>query len=219
MNWVRIALVACVAACAWAAWPKPPVILDTHKSTRQRVIAWTLQREDNAIVILGDSIVEASNLPRSLCGHPIVNAGIGGASTESDLGAVLTASLGAKRAALVVVALGTNDAAIPNSVERYRSNYRALLETMASAATRTAILAIPPPEAGLEEAKKVSIAAIDSYNAILPELGKEAYATFIPLPAMPEHHTVDGIHLNAAGYDIWDKAMLQGIGSVLCKST
>jgi lysophospholipase L1-like esterase len=36
---------------------------------------------------------------------------------------------------------------------------------------------------------------------------------------MPEHHTLDGIHLNAAGYEIWDKAILHGIESALCKST
>jgi len=28
---------------------------------------------------------------------------------------------------------------------------------------------------------------------------------------MPERHTLDGIHLNAAGYEVWDKAILQGI--------
>jgi lysophospholipase L1-like esterase len=42
---------------------------------------------------------------------------------------------------------------------------------------------------------------------------------FIPLPAMPERRTLEGIHLNAAGYEVWDKAILQGIKSALCKST
>jgi lysophospholipase L1-like esterase len=65
----------------------------------------------------------------------------------------------------------------------------------------------------------VSVAMIDSYNAILPEPAKEARPTFIPLVAMPEHYTIDGVHLNAAGYEVWDKAILQGIESVLCKST
>jgi lysophospholipase L1-like esterase len=59
---------------------------------------------------------------------------------------------------------------------------------------------------------------IDGYNAILPELAREARAIFIPLPAMPERHTLDGIHLNAAGYEVWDRAILQGIESELCKS-
>jgi lysophospholipase L1-like esterase len=70
----------------------------------------------------------------------------------------------------------------------------------------------------LEEAKKVSIALIDSYNAILPQLAEEVLTTFIPLPALPDHHTIDGIHLNAAGYEVWDRAILQGIETALCKS-
>src|SRR5450756_1324687 len=214
----RVALVALVAVCAWAAWPRRQVVLDTHAATRQFVIQSTLARFDDAIVILGDSIVEASTLPRSLCGHAIVNAGIGGASTASHLGSVLSQALGDKRAALVIVSLGTNDAAIPNSVERYRSNYRALLTELAALTPRRAIAAIPPPEAGFEEAKKVSIALIDSYNAILPQLAEEASATFIPLPALPDRHTIDGIHLNAAGYEVWDRAILQGIEAELCKS-
>jgi lysophospholipase L1-like esterase len=219
MNGTRIALIGLVAACALAAWPKREVVVDTHRGARQLVIWRTLAQLDDPVVILGDSIVETSTLPRSLCGHAIVNAGIGGASTASHLGSFLSESLGNKRAALVVVSLGTNDAAIPHSVEQYRSNYRALLTELATLAPRSAIAAIPPPEAGLEEAKKVSAALIDSYNALLPQLAKEARALFIPLPAMPERHTLDGIHLNAAGYEVWDKAILQGIESALCKSS
>jgi lysophospholipase L1-like esterase len=219
MNGARVALVGLVAACAWAAWPKHEVIIDTHGPTRQFVIRSTLARVDDAVVVLGDSIVEMSTLPRSLCGHPIVNAGIGGASTESNLGSILKESLGSKRAAAIVVSLGTNDAAIPNSVERYRSNYRALLTELATLAPRIIVMAIPSPEAGLEEAKKASLATIDSYNATLPELAEEARVLFIPLPAMPERHTIDGIHLNAAGYEIWDRAILRGLESALCKIT
>ena len=216
MNGVRMALVGLVAVGALAAWPKREVLLDTHGATRQFVIRSTLARFDDAIVILGDSIVEASTLPRSVCGHPIVNAGIGGASTASNLGAVLSESLGGKQAALVVVSLGTNDAAIPNSVEQYRSNYRALLTDLAALTPHSAVAAIPPPEVGLEQAKKISVAVIESYNAILPGLAEERRATFIPLPAMPERHTLDGIHLNADGYGVWDRAVLRGIEFVLC---
>lgn len=216
MNRTRIALVALVAVCAWAAWPRHGI--DRRSAFRQFVIHSTLARLDDAIVILGDSIVEASTLPRSMCGHPVVNAGIGGASTTSRLDSILAAALGDKRAALVVVSLGTNDAAVPDSVEQYKSNYRALLAELAALTPRRAIAAISPPEAGLEEAKKVSAALIASYNAVLPDLAKEARVAFIALPVMPARHTLDGIHLNAAGYEIWDKAILNGIEAVLCKS-
>jgi lysophospholipase L1-like esterase len=219
MSWTRVVLMGCVAALAWAAWPKRPVISDPHGPTRALIISSTLARFDDAIAILGDSIVEASTLPRTLCGHAIVNAGIGGTSTSSGLGAMLKASLAGRRAAMIVVSLGTNDAAIPRSVEQYSSNYLALLGELASLTPHIAVAAIPPPEAGLEEAKKVSGAVIDRYNAVLPALAKEARATFIPLPAMPERHTIDGIHLNAAGYEVWDKAILGGIETALCKST
>lgn len=183
------------------------------------MIASTLARFDDPIVILGDSIVEASTLPRSVCGRAVVNAGIGGTSTASHLDAILKASLGGKHAALVVVALGSNDAAVPHSVEQYRSNYLALLKGLTALTSRIAIVAIPLPEPGLPEAKKVSAAVIDSYNAVLPKLAEEARAAFIPLPAMPERHTFDGIHLNAAGYEVWDQAILAGIEAALCKSS
>src|SRR6202048_3370020 len=153
MNWTRVTLAALVAALAWAAWAKGPVTLDTHGPTRQLIIASTLARVDDPIVILGDSIVEASTLPRSLCGHAIVNAGIGGASTASNLGAILSQSLGGKRAALVVVSLGTNDAAMAHGVEQFRSNYQTLLTELAASTPRRAIVAIPSPEAGVEAAK------------------------------------------------------------------
>jgi lysophospholipase L1-like esterase len=218
MNWARLALIACVAALAWTVLPRRPEIIDTHAPTRQLIIASTLARMDDVVIILGDSIVEASTLPRSHCGHPIVNAGIGGASTGSHLDKILADSLGTRRAAMVVVALGTNDAAAGSSVERYRSNYLALLGTVTRLTPHVAILAIPAPEAGLPEGGKVRTADIDDFNSVLPGLAEEVGATFIDLPAMAERHTVDGIHLNAAGYDVWDRAVLNGIDAALCKS-
>jgi lysophospholipase L1-like esterase len=53
---------------------------------------------------------------------------------------------------------------------------------------------------------------------VLPELAKAAGAGFIVLPAMPEHYTIDGIHLNAAGYAVRDRVILQGIDASICKS-
>jgi hypothetical protein len=217
MNWTRIALIGFVATAALAAWPRHETIIDTHGPTRRFVIRSTLARSESPVVVLGDSIVEASTLPRSFCGHPVVNAGIGGMSTAGNLGAMTSESLGGRQAALIVVALGTNDATIPNSDETFRSNYRELLTELAALTPVVAIAAIPGPEAGFDQAKKLNFAAIDRYNAILPELAKDQRAKYIPLPAMPPQHTIDGIHLNAVGYEVWDGAILGGIESVLCK--
>lgn len=100
-----------IVAAGFALWPRPERIIETHFQNRQFVTRLTLARTDNPVVILGDSIVEASTLPRSVCDHPIVNAGVSGATTGSNLGQMLTNALDGKKAALVVVSLGTNDAA------------------------------------------------------------------------------------------------------------
>ena len=124
-------------------FPREPVI-DAHTRTRQFVIQSTLDRFPDPIVVLGDSIVEGSTLPRSLCGHAIVNAGIGGASTTSDLGTMLAKSLGGKRAALIIVSLGSVDAAMSRNKQTFRANYSTLLKQIATLAPRSIVMAIPP---------------------------------------------------------------------------
>src|SRR5260370_23981496 len=117
MNWTRFGLIGLVliAAAFFYCWSRKETDIDTHAQARQFVIQSTLERFPDPIVVLGDSIVEGSTLPRSLCSHAIVNAGIGGASTTSGLGTMLAKSLGDRRAAMVIVSLGTDDAAVCRS--------------------------------------------------------------------------------------------------------
>jgi hypothetical protein len=92
VNLMRFALVilAIGASAAFLGWPRKAAVVDDHRQARQFVLYATLRRMDDPVIILGDSIVEASTLPRSVCGHAIVNAGLNGASTASDLGSWLT---------------------------------------------------------------------------------------------------------------------------------
>jgi len=183
--------------------------IDAHARVRQFVIQSTLNRFFDVIVVLGDSIVEGSTLPRSICGHAIVNAGIGGTSTTSKLGSMLANSLDGRRAALIVVSLGTNDAAKWRSAQTFRTNYRKLLEELLPLTSRIVVMAIPP----VENQPAIEV-TINEYNSILPEIAKEIGATFVALPRMPERHTFDGVHLNAAGYQIWDETALRGSASI-----
>jgi lysophospholipase L1-like esterase len=48
---------------------------------------------------------------------------------------------------------------------------------------------------------------------MLPALASKGNATFVLLPQMSSPHTVDGIHLDAAGYAVWDAAVLKGASS------
>src|ERR1700680_4162624 len=99
------------AAYLYESFRQPTV--NVHAQARQFVIQSNLARFPDAVVVLGDSIVEGSSLPS-------------GASTPSDLGAMLAKSLAGKRAALVILSIGTNDAAMSRSLTTFRNNYTAL---------------------------------------------------------------------------------------------
>ncbi len=189
-----------------------------HRRARQQVLYYTLSRVDDPIIVLGDSIVEASTLPRNACGHDIVNAGLNGASTASDLGNWLAAALAGKRAAAIIVALGTNDALTNSPDEKaFAERYAALLGDLSKLTAHLAVLAIPAVEARerlTPEMKKEIMPSIDKFNAVLPDIAKRAKAALLPLPEMPAPRTIDGIHLDANGYRVWDKAVMQGTAMV-----
>jgi lysophospholipase L1-like esterase len=219
MNQPRISVIALVIAVVLFAGilflrREPPV--DTHRHLRQVVLGYTLRRSEHPIVILGDSITEASTLPPSLCGHALVNAGLGGASTGSDLGTWLLKALDGRRAATILVALGTNDALQGREQQEFETKYGSLLAQIKGAADHLAVLGIPAVEvrAGMTaEYEVLTRRHIDAFNAALPALAEKAGATFISLPLMGAPHTIDGVHLDAAGYAVWDAAVLKGASS------
>jgi lysophospholipase L1-like esterase len=193
---------------------------DSHRQARQLVLHYTLSRVDIPIILVGDSIAEASTLPRALCGHPIVNAGLNGASTASDLGTWLIDALDGRRAAAIVVSLGTNDALTARTTQQFETSYTALLAQLAKVTARLAVLAIPAIDVQgrvTTEMQAEAMSRINDFNAVLPALAGNSGATFIALPPMSKPHTIDGVHLDAAGYAAWDEAILQGV-STICSS-
>ena len=223
MNRTRIGLAVLLigAAAVGFSYVRKQSISDSHRQTRQIILYYTLSRMDNPIIIVGDSIVEASTLPRELCGHAIVNAGLDGASTTSDLGTWLIDVLDGKPAAAIVVSLGTNDAlGAARSRPQFEANYSALLAKLSKATARVIVLAIPSIDVlrrVTSEMQTEAMRRINDYNSALPELSAESGATFVALPPMPTPHTIDGVHLSAAGYQVWGQAVLQG-ASALCGS-
>lgn len=222
VNWTRFGLIflVCATAAALLLWARKEEVPNEHRRARQLVLHYTLSRIDDPVIVVGDSIVEASTLPRSICGHPIVNAGLNGASTASDLGSWLSQALDGKRAASIVVSLGVNDALVssPGSKQEFGDRYGALLVQLAKLTPRLAIVGIPPVEAQgrmtVEMANEV-MATVNDYNSVLPDLARKNGATFVALPAMPKPHTIDGVHLNSGGYQPWDKAVMQA-ASMAC---
>src|SRR5262249_53083827 len=160
-------------------------------------------------------IVEASTLPRSACGHAIINAGLNGASMASDLGGWLAPALANKRAFAVIVSLGVNDAltAAPIGKQVFAERYASLLAGLSKLTTRLFVVEIPAVETRerlTADMEKQVMATIRDYRSVLPGLATQANATLVPLPEMPSPFTIDGVHLNAEGYRAWDQAVMQG---------
>lgn len=221
LNWKPVGLVALVACASIVAWfsRSQKEAADLHRSARQFTVYQTLSRSSDPVIVLGDSLVEASTLPRAVCGHAIVNAGLNGASTASDLGAWLLAALDGKRPAAIIVALGVNDAiaATSQNPQPFRTSYGALLSELSQRTPRLSVLEIAPVEAqGRMTAtmRDELMQSIKTYNAVLPDIAARHGATFVALPAMAAPYTVDGVHLNANGYDAWDRAVMQAAGAV-----
>jgi GDSL-like Lipase/Acylhydrolase family len=215
-----VLLVIGAALAGWSYFRKEPVI-DAHRHTRQIILHYTFSRVEQPIVVLGDSITEASTLPRSLCDHAVVNAGLDGASTVSDLGTWLIAALDGRHTAAILIALGTNDALQGRKQEEFEANYGALLIQLKDVTDHLAVLGIPAVEVrGRMPAdyQAETMKRIDAFNAALPAFAAKHAATFAGLPPMPTPHTIDGVHLDSAGYVVWDAAVLKGVSGACSKS-
>jgi lysophospholipase L1-like esterase len=219
MNKARIGLVSALAvlaigtlAAGWSYFRKEAPT-ESHRYARQLILYYTLKRVDQPIIIVGDSLTEASTLPRTLCGHAVVNAGLNGASAASDLGTWLTAVLDGRRAAAILVALGTNDALLKHSARDFETNYLELLTQLSTLTDHVTVLGIPAIETRgrmTAELRAEAMGRIDALNAMLPGLAAKGRAAFIAPPPMPTPYTIDGVHLDNAGYAVWDDAILKG---------
>lgn len=222
MNQTRLgpAIFAIVAAASagylLARAHYAPIPGETHRFARQVILYYTLSRVDDPIVVLGDSIVEAALLPKSACGHPFVNAGLNGASTESDLGGWLAPALANKRAFAIIVWFGVNDAlsAVPISKQIFAERYVFLLAELSKLTTRLFIVEMAPVETRgrmTDDKEKAVMTTIRDYRSVLPEVAARANATLLTLPETTSPFTIDGVHLNEQGYRAWDQALTQAV--------
>jgi lysophospholipase L1-like esterase len=200
---------------------RPLTVGHEHSDVRQFMIRAHLAHAVSPVVVFGDSITEAAVLPGAICGHAVVNAGIGGAGVD-ELLKDAPLLLEGKSPALVVLAIGTNDAyATSGREQQFRQAYTALLHRLALLAPKLVVANIPPvdPKGPLTAAIGIDASLIERYNLILPKLAEDAGALFIDLnkavSAEGATETIDGVHLAPGAYSLWDAAMLAGVKSAL----
>lgn len=163
-------------------------------------------------VMLGNSLTERGAWADLLQDSLVVNRGIGG-----DCVAGMTARLGAivagKPRALFLMA-GVNDLIFSKiTPEALLGQYERLLDAIRNASPRTTVFIqslLPLDEAQNEEYFAGKNARIEAFNTLLRDMARRRGLDYIDIWSrmacdgkMPAEYTVDGIHLNAAGYAVW----------------
>jgi lysophospholipase L1-like esterase len=167
-----------------------------HADVRQFMIRAALDGVSSPIVVLGDSITEMAPLPDSACGHPVINAGVGGAATSDFLQLAPILFTGAARPHLIVVALGANDVG-SSALTR---DFTALLSSLSELTPRIVAVSDTSDEGVLAEQRAATTAAHVPFS--------EVRVTGL---------MSDRIHFTRGGYSEWMPAVLQAV-STACEA-
>lgn len=183
-----------------------------HAEARSAIIRSQIaQAGDEAIVVVGDSITESALLPTELCGHQVVNAGVGGADPSSYLDTIIK-GIPAFKASVIVVALGTNNATSSGSSEQFEATYRRLIQILSAYSSRIIIAGIPSIEKGYLSDSLFDQESGEKINNKLKSIAHESKLLFIDLRwRHSDVQTVDGIHLTPAAYNHWKSAVIQSV--------
>ena len=195
---------------------KPEDLENRRLEVRSFMIRSQLAQAMSPIVIIGDSITEAALLPSSVCGHDVVNAGIGGMTVGSYL-PLAKQLLAGRRVQSVVIALGTNDSGIASTVH-IEKDYANLIDELARHTTNILLAGLPPFEmSGKLADRYFDQASADRNNAAIRWLAAARNLPFVDLRSAMHGDglTVDGIHLTAAAYQQWREAVRRNIYSAL----
>ena len=214
MNRKLTGAVALVATCLAASylmglWPFEPELELNHE--RFYLIKAEIKKTPDAIVVFGDSIVQGAVLPGSICGFPVVNAGVVGAAAQYFQHHA-AALLGSSRPKLIVLAVGINNAS-PAAAKQFQSNYRELVASLSRAAP-VAVATITPVRSG-KGSESYDPTLVTTLNDIIKTTPNTKAVIDLNEPLSGADWTTDGIHLGAAGNALWTRAMVDGIERAL----
>lgn len=173
---------------------------------RSFVVKLHLSLVEEPVIFLGDSIVQRAPLPSSICGHPVVNAGIEATSSKTYLPIARRLSW---RGTLIVVAIGLNDAKIPVN-EDFPNSYRELVDHLAPAPLMFA--GITPQGSPSYDSE-----AAERENMTIEAEARARNAPFIDFQSAMQGNglTLDGVHLSPEGYRLWGGALIPAVKAVL----
>ncbi|SMO88979.1 GH92 family glycosyl hydrolase [Gracilimonas mengyeensis] len=174
-----------------------------------------LPNTPDEILFLGDSITDNAEWAELFGNNPdIKNRGIGGDDTDGVLERLgeVTESQPDK----VFIMIGTNDLAYGKSKEYVVDNYRKILDRIMSDSPDTEIYlqSVLPVDDQVHFTRPN--ADIEYINGQLQSISKELGLIYIDLASqfrkdgkMDPAYSIDGLHLNGEGYEVWKEEILR----------
>jgi lysophospholipase L1-like esterase len=178
-------------------WRHPP--RREHFETReQAILAHARQNPTFDFAIIGDSITEFAYLP-SLCGTPVLNAGIAGANV-SDAKELMTMLSPVLQARTIVLAVGVNDAGTWASQRgAIEEEYEQLVRLAQSSGAEVFVATVGPVASAAYD-----LSLIARINAQIKSVAARTGVMLIDLNAqLHADETTDGVHLNEVGNRRW----------------
>ena len=159
-----------------------------HADVRHFTIRTALAEAPPSIVVFGDSVAEMAPIPREICGHAVINAGVGG-MTIREATRFVGRVMDERGAFLVALAIGAND----EGSARAGLDFAELIEAVKPLSTKppVAISTAPSAQIGQQIGEAAAAAGIRFARPELP----------------PGARMADGKHLTAAGYRAWMPAL------------
>jgi hypothetical protein len=162
-----------------------------HADVRQFMIMAALADVDQPIVVVGDSITEMAPLPSEACGHPVINAGIGGFRID-EYAKLAPRLFISSRPFLIVSALGANDIGSNHADHDYAD----LLRVLSKFSQRIV---------------SVSVTSDIEINQQILSAATDAKIPYVSPQLPPGSKMPDSIHYTAAAYRAWIPAVQSAI--------
>jgi lysophospholipase L1-like esterase len=208
---VALTLVGAIAVATKLIWPFQ-LELDRE---RFFAVQAAIRNAPNAVIIFGDSIVQGAALPPEVCGLPLVNAGVRGAG----IGYFLRHSaqlLGSSRPDLIVLAVGINNAAAKESRQvDFKNRYEQVVASLASNAPVVVATVTPIKEGYFVSKFGYDPQIVPALNRTILTAPNTRAVIDLNAPLSGANYTIDGVHLNAAGYELWTGAVWRGVEAAL----
>jgi len=158
-----------------------------------------------AVVVVGDSLVESAPFATTLCGLPVINAGLAGARANYALWVVNEMSRIHFSPSVLVISVGINDA-IAADQRPFAETYPDVVRRARALTDKVFVVTLAPIAEKGRIADAVDRSRLRGINETIRQAELDHSVPIIDVGTIDAHGrpwTEDGVHFNRDGYVTW----------------